>query len=88
MEALSPTMEEGRLVAWKKKEGDPVTSGDTLAGSGAGSARRGMPPPRGRGTAKPSITLMTLREGVSRAMTRLAKNTLPCAAAETKRLRE
>ena len=31
MEALSPTMEEGRLVAWKKKEGDKVTAGDTLA---------------------------------------------------------
>ena len=31
MEALSPTMEEGRLVAWKKREGDPVKAGDTLA---------------------------------------------------------
>ena len=31
MEALSPTMEEGRLVAWKKKEGDAVRPGDTLA---------------------------------------------------------
>jgi pyruvate dehydrogenase E2 component (dihydrolipoamide acetyltransferase) len=31
MEALSPTMEEGRLVKWAKKEGDPVKSGDTLA---------------------------------------------------------
>jgi len=31
MEALSPTMEEGRLVAWKKKEGDAVKSGETLA---------------------------------------------------------
>jgi pyruvate dehydrogenase E2 component (dihydrolipoamide acetyltransferase) len=31
MEALSPTMEEGRLVAWKKHEGDAVKSGDTLA---------------------------------------------------------
>ncbi len=31
MEALSPTMEEGRLVAWKKKEGDPVKAGETLA---------------------------------------------------------
>jgi len=31
MEALSPTMEEGRLVAWKKREGDPVKSGETLA---------------------------------------------------------
>jgi len=31
MEALSPTMEEGRLVAWKKREGDAVKSGDTLA---------------------------------------------------------
>ena len=31
MEALSPTMEEGRLVAWKKKEGDAVKTGETLA---------------------------------------------------------
>ncbi|MES2304215.1 MAG: dihydrolipoamide acetyltransferase family protein [Gemmatimonadota bacterium] len=31
MEALSPTMEEGRLVEWKKNEGDPVAVGDVLA---------------------------------------------------------
>ncbi len=31
MEALSPTMEEGRLVKWVKKEGDAVKSGDVLA---------------------------------------------------------
>ncbi|MGE5801144.1 MAG: dihydrolipoamide acetyltransferase family protein [Gemmatimonadota bacterium] len=31
MEALSPTMEEGRLVKWTKKEGDTVKSGETLA---------------------------------------------------------
>jgi pyruvate dehydrogenase E2 component (dihydrolipoamide acetyltransferase) len=31
MEALSPTMEEGRLVAWTKKEGDVVKTGETLA---------------------------------------------------------
>ena len=31
MEALSPTMEEGRLVAWKKQEGDAVKAGETLA---------------------------------------------------------
>jgi pyruvate dehydrogenase E2 component (dihydrolipoamide acetyltransferase) len=31
MEALSPTMEEGRLVKWTKHEGDPVKTGDTLA---------------------------------------------------------
>ena len=31
MEALSPTMEEGRLVKWLKQVGDAVTSGDTLA---------------------------------------------------------
>jgi pyruvate dehydrogenase E2 component (dihydrolipoamide acetyltransferase) len=31
MEALSPTMEEGRLVKWVKNEGDPVKSGDVLA---------------------------------------------------------
>ena len=28
MEALSPTMEEGRLVKWHKNEGDAVKSGD------------------------------------------------------------
>jgi len=31
MEALSPTMEEGRLVKWLKNEGDKITSGDPLA---------------------------------------------------------
>lgn len=31
MEALSPTMEEGRLVEWKKKEGDAVAVGEVLA---------------------------------------------------------
>ncbi|HET9275161.1 MAG TPA: dihydrolipoamide acetyltransferase family protein [Gemmatimonadales bacterium] len=31
MEALSPTMEEGRLVEWKKSEGDAVAIGEVLA---------------------------------------------------------
>ncbi|HEY5544453.1 MAG TPA: biotin/lipoyl-containing protein, partial [Gemmatimonadaceae bacterium] len=31
MEALSPTMEEGRLVKWLKNEGDVVKTGDPLA---------------------------------------------------------
>ncbi|HET7232266.1 MAG TPA: pyruvate dehydrogenase complex dihydrolipoamide acetyltransferase [Longimicrobium sp.] len=31
MEALSPTMEEGRLATWLKNEGDPVKEGDVLA---------------------------------------------------------
>src|SRR5512134_595988 len=31
MEALSPTMEEGRLVKWFKAEGDAVKTGDVLA---------------------------------------------------------
>jgi pyruvate dehydrogenase E2 component (dihydrolipoamide acetyltransferase) len=31
MEALSPTMEEGRLITWLKKEGDEVKEGDVLA---------------------------------------------------------
>ena len=31
MEALSPTMEEGRLVKWLKSEGDAIKQGDTLA---------------------------------------------------------
>src|ERR671923_1153638 len=31
MEALSPTMEEGRLVEWKKREGEPVAVGDVIA---------------------------------------------------------
>lgn len=31
MEALSPTMEEGRLVTWLKNEGDTVKEGDVLA---------------------------------------------------------
>ncbi|WP_421850194.1 pyruvate dehydrogenase complex E1 component subunit beta [Oricola sp.] len=31
MPALSPTMEEGNLAKWLKKEGDTVTSGDVIA---------------------------------------------------------
>jgi pyruvate dehydrogenase E2 component (dihydrolipoamide acetyltransferase) len=31
MEALSPTMEEGRLVEWKKNTGDAIIVGDVLA---------------------------------------------------------
>ncbi|HEX2205325.1 MAG TPA: biotin/lipoyl-containing protein, partial [Longimicrobium sp.] len=31
MEALSPTMEEGRLATWLKNEGDAVKEGDVLA---------------------------------------------------------
>src|SRR5262249_25083856 len=31
MEALSPTMEEGRLVKWVRNEGDAVKNGDVLA---------------------------------------------------------
>jgi pyruvate dehydrogenase E2 component (dihydrolipoamide acetyltransferase) len=31
MEALSPTMEDGRLVEWKKQPGDAVAVGDVLA---------------------------------------------------------
>jgi pyruvate dehydrogenase E2 component (dihydrolipoamide acetyltransferase) len=31
MEALSPTMEEGRLIEWKKQEGEAVAVGDVLA---------------------------------------------------------
>ena len=31
MEALSPTMEEGRVVKWHKRDGDVVKTGDTLA---------------------------------------------------------
>ncbi len=31
MEALSPTMEEGRVVKWHKREGEPVKTGETLA---------------------------------------------------------
>ncbi|HET7248443.1 MAG TPA: lipoyl domain-containing protein, partial [Gemmatimonadales bacterium] len=31
MEALSPTMEEGRLVKWSKAVGEAVKTGETLA---------------------------------------------------------
>ncbi|MEM8569922.1 MAG: pyruvate dehydrogenase complex E1 component subunit beta [Pseudomonadota bacterium] len=31
MPALSPTMEEGTLASWLKKEGDPISSGDIIA---------------------------------------------------------
>jgi len=31
MPALSPTMKAGNLLAWKRREGEPVTAGDVLA---------------------------------------------------------
>src|SRR5690625_1818550 len=31
MEALSRTMEEGRLIGWQKKEGDEINEGDVIA---------------------------------------------------------
>ena len=31
MEALSPTMEEGRLISWLKSEGEEISEGDVLA---------------------------------------------------------
>jgi pyruvate/2-oxoglutarate dehydrogenase complex dihydrolipoamide acyltransferase (E2) component len=31
MPALSPTMTEGKLARWLKKEGEPVKSGDVIA---------------------------------------------------------
>ena len=31
MPALSPTMEEGTLAKWLKKEGDPIKAGDIIA---------------------------------------------------------
>src|SRR5262245_7519954 len=31
MPALSPTMEEGKLSKWPKREGDPVKPGDVIA---------------------------------------------------------
>ena len=38
MPALSPTMTEGNLAKWLKKVGDPVRSGDVLAGLTAPAA--------------------------------------------------
>lgn len=31
MPSLSPTMNQGNLLAWRKKEGDEVAAGDILA---------------------------------------------------------
>src|SRR3954467_8591225 len=42
MEALSPTMEEGRLVKWNKNEGDQVKAGDVLAEVETDKARNGL----------------------------------------------
>src|SRR5258705_10805568 len=38
MEALSPTMEEGRVVTWLKHEGQGVNAGDILAEGGTDKA--------------------------------------------------
>ena len=45
MEALSPTMEEGRLVKWLKNEGDQVAKGDVLAEVETDKAQVEIPSP-------------------------------------------
>ena len=35
MPALSPTMTEGKIAEWTKREGDAVSAGETLAQVGA-----------------------------------------------------
>ena len=42
MEALSPTMEEGRIVQWLKHEGDAVKKGDVLFRLKGSNARLGL----------------------------------------------
>jgi pyruvate dehydrogenase E2 component (dihydrolipoamide acetyltransferase) len=49
MEALSPTMEEGRIAQWLKREGDTVKTGDVLAEVETDKAIMELPA-RGEGT--------------------------------------
>jgi pyruvate dehydrogenase E2 component (dihydrolipoamide acetyltransferase) len=49
MEALSPTMEEGRIAKWLKREGDAVKAGDVLAEVETDKAIMELPA-RGAGT--------------------------------------
>jgi len=49
MEALSPTMEEGRIAQWLKREGDAVKTGDVLAEVETDKAIMELPA-RGEGT--------------------------------------
>jgi pyruvate dehydrogenase E1 component beta subunit len=52
MEALSPTMEEGRLVTWLKNEGDEVKRGRRARGGGDRQGDHGAGRPRRRGAAQ------------------------------------
>src|SRR4029453_2222009 len=55
MEALSPTMEEGRLVKWLKNEGDQVKNGETLAEVETDKAIMGRVAAGGGGLRKPLL---------------------------------
>ena len=89
MEALSPTMEEGRLVKWLKKEGDAVKSGDLLAevetdkavmeltARGDGILRKQL---IGEGTTAPVASLVAIIAGADEDISAIAGGVAPSPA--------
>jgi pyruvate dehydrogenase E2 component (dihydrolipoamide acetyltransferase) len=89
MEALSPTMEEGRLVKWSKNEGDAVKSGDVLAevetdkavmelvARGDGVLRKRL---ANEGDASPVGTLLAVIAGADENIDAIVGSATPAAA--------
>src|SRR2546429_8943516 len=92
MEALSPTMEEGRLVKWNKNEGDQVKSGDVLAevetdkavmelvARGDGVLRKRL---ANEGDASPVGTLLAVNANPDENIDSLIGSATPAASAST-----
>ena len=90
MEALSPTMEEGRLVKWSKNEGDQIKSGDVLAevetdkavmelvARGDGVLRKRL---ANEGDASPVGTLLAVIAGPDENIDSIVGSAAPAAAA-------
>jgi len=90
MEALSPTMEEGRLVKWSKAEGDQVKTGDVLAevetdkaimelvARGDGVLRKQLAK---EGDASPVGTLIAVIAGADENIDQIVASAAPAAAA-------
>src|SRR3954466_9398915 len=90
MEALSPTMEEGRLVKWNKNEGDAIKNGDVLAevetdkavmelvARGDGVLRKRL---ANEGDASPVGTLLAVIAGPDENIDSIVGSAAPAAAA-------
>ena len=78
---LSPTMEEGTIVKWTKKEGDPVKQGDVLAEIETDKANMEMEALGNDSTLAAVNTSLTPRAITSRAASTLSLPERACNAA-------